>query len=94
MNRSAFSNHQTNLGQRQIQILFCNHQNLTHIPTQRPYINKAIERALQTRKTNKDMAMAMALRRLASSIDKPIRPLFNGASLYYMVLSLYLSFYF
>ncbi len=63
-------------------------------PHNTPYINKAIERALQTRKTNKDMAMAMALRRLASSIDKPIRPLFNGASLYYMVLSLYLSFYF
>ncbi|KAK7850380.1 serine hydroxymethyltransferase [Quercus suber] len=30
------------------------------------------------------MAMAMALRRLASSIDKPIRPIFNGGSLYYM----------
>ncbi|KAK7818561.1 serine hydroxymethyltransferase [Quercus suber] len=30
------------------------------------------------------MAMAMALRRLASSIDKLIRLLFNGGSLYYM----------
>ncbi|KAF2283850.1 hypothetical protein GH714_016531 [Hevea brasiliensis] len=30
------------------------------------------------------MAMAMALRRLSSSIDKPIRPLFNATSLYYM----------
>ncbi|KAK4580636.1 hypothetical protein RGQ29_024328 [Quercus rubra] len=30
------------------------------------------------------MAMAMALRRLASSIDKPIRPIVNGGSLYYM----------
>ncbi|KAG5026820.1 hypothetical protein JHK86_022734 [Glycine max] len=29
------------------------------------------------------MAMAMALRRLSSSIDKPLRPLFNAGSLYY-----------
>jgi hypothetical protein len=37
--------------------------------------------------------MAMALRRIASSVDKPIRPIFNGASLYYMVLSVALSFF-
>ncbi|MBA0803292.1 hypothetical protein Gohar_013523 [Gossypium harknessii] len=30
------------------------------------------------------MAMAMALRRLSSSIDKPLRPFFNAPSLYYM----------
>ncbi|KAL6993945.1 glycine hydroxymethyltransferase [Sarracenia purpurea var. burkii] len=30
------------------------------------------------------MAMAMALRRLSSSVDKPSRRLFNGGSLYYM----------
>ncbi|XWS41684.1 hypothetical protein CRYUN_Cryun17cG0103700 [Craigia yunnanensis] len=30
------------------------------------------------------MAMAMALRRLSSSIDKPFRPLFSATSLYYM----------
>ncbi|XP_031281581.1 serine hydroxymethyltransferase, mitochondrial [Pistacia vera] len=30
------------------------------------------------------MAMAMALRRLSSSFDKPIRPLFNGSTLNYM----------
>ncbi|KAK9231453.1 hypothetical protein WN943_021687 [Citrus x changshan-huyou] len=30
------------------------------------------------------MAMALALRRLSSSLDKPTRPLFNGSSLYYM----------
>ncbi|GLT60692.1 hypothetical protein SLA2020_334480 [Shorea laevis] len=30
------------------------------------------------------MAMAMALRRLSSSIDKPLRPLLNSTSLYYM----------
>lgn len=34
------------------------------------------------------MAMAMALRRLSSSIEKPIKTLYNGGgSLYYMVLS-------
>jgi hypothetical protein len=37
--------------------------------------------------------MAMALRRIASSVDKPIRPLFNGASLYYMVLSVALYYF-
>ncbi|GFY99883.1 serine transhydroxymethyltransferase 1 [Actinidia rufa] len=30
------------------------------------------------------MAMAMALRRLSSSVDKPIQRLFNGGSVYYM----------
>ncbi|KAF8406134.1 hypothetical protein HHK36_008214 [Tetracentron sinense] len=30
------------------------------------------------------MAMAMALRKLSSSVKSPIRPLFNGGSLYYM----------
>ncbi|KAK6237871.1 hypothetical protein QUC31_003340 [Theobroma cacao] len=30
------------------------------------------------------MAMAMALRRLSSSIDKRFRPLYNATSLYYM----------
>ena len=43
------------------------------------------------------MAMALALRRLSSSIDKSIRPRFNGPSLYYMVpffLFLFFSFLF
>ena len=35
----------------------------------------------------KEMAMAMALRRLSSSVDKPIRRVFNGGSIYHMVLS-------
>lgn len=38
--------------------------------------------------------MAMALRRLSSSIDKPLRPLFNAGSLYYKVSPLSLFFFF
>jgi hypothetical protein len=38
------------------------------------------------------MAIAMALRRLPSSFDKPLRPaLFKATSLYYMVISFSLS---
>lgn len=39
------------------------------------------------------MAMALALRRLSSSVNKQIRPLFNGGSLYYMVHFIFLAFY-
>jgi hypothetical protein len=33
------------------------------------------------------MALALALRRLSSSVEKPIRPLLNATSHYYMVLN-------
>ena len=35
----------------------------------------------------KEMAMAMALRRLSLSVDKPICRVFNCGSIYHMVLS-------
>lgn len=31
------------------------------------------------------MAMAIALRRLSATIDKPVKSLYNGGSIYYMV---------
>lgn len=48
-------------------------------------INYLLPQPNTRRKTK--MAMAMALRRLSSSIDKPLRPFFNATSLYYMVSS-------
>lgn len=40
------------------------------------------------------MAMAIALRRLSPTLDKPVKRLYNGGSLYYMVrMNLFIFFY-
>lgn len=38
------------------------------------------------------MAMAMALRRLSSAVDKPLQRLVNGGSVYHMVFFFSLTF--